>query len=95
MVIVEVPMLPCPRVTLNGENDRVGFEGVAVPERLIVPANPLTLVRVMPTLNVEETGVATKIAEVAMVKSGDPAGITVTDVVWNVEPLVALTVTVN
>jgi len=38
---------------LDGEKDRTGFAGVTVPDRLTVPVNPLTLVKVMPILMIE------------------------------------------
>ena len=100
MVIVEDPRPPGAMVTLEGEKDTTGFAGVTAPDRLTVPLNPLTVARDIGTLKVEETGVTTietgfGIVGVDIVKSGLPPGITVIVARWNVEPLVALTVTVN
>jgi len=94
-VSVVVPVPPDDKVTLVALRVVVGPDGDMEDVRVIVPVNPLMLLKVMvdaaedPAWIVRLTGLA------IMVKSGGGGALTVTDIVteWTSDPLVPLTVT--
>ncbi len=88
---VDVPDPPGFRVTDVVLRDSLGPVGETVAERLTVPLNPLTLVRVMSDVTVEPAGILSELGLEAMEKS---VTATAMEVVWEIEPLVPVTVTV-
>jgi hypothetical protein len=94
-VSVVVPVPPDDSVTLVALRVVVGPDGDMEDVRLIVPVNPLMLVKVMVDAAEEPAWIVRLAGLAAIVKSGGGGTLTVTDIVteWTNDPLVPLTVT--
>jgi hypothetical protein len=91
---VTVPLPPADRLTLEALSESVGPEGDIEVARLMVPVNPLRLVRAIVEVAEEPAWRVKLLGLEVMAKSGCGGGFTVTVTVtaWDNDPLIPVTV---